>query len=119
MSEKNHPAKSLPKRLVAYIRLSPEEYSRVESDAKASGESMSEIMKRVYFAKKPVVLLMGKDDQKSLIGALGRIGNNINQVARVLNSGFREGFSDDLASVQRDFAALLTFLTARFKMIES
>lgn len=119
MSSDKDSTKSIPKRLVAYVRLSPEEYSRLESDARASGESIAEIIKRVYFSKKPVVLLMSKDDQKSLMGALGRIGNNINQVARVLNSGFREGFSDDLASVQRDFAALLTFLTARFKMIDS
>ena len=119
MNEEKNSPKAIPKRLVAYVRLSPEEYSRLESDARASGESVAEIMKRVYFSKKPVVLLMGKDDQKSLMGALGRIGNNINQVARVLNSGFREGFSDDLTAVQRDFTALLTFLTARFKMVDS
>ena len=119
MSEENNSTKAIPKRLVAYVRLTPEEYSRLESDARASGESVAEIMKRVYFSREPVVLLMSKDDQKSLMGALGRIGNNINQVARVLNSGFRDGFDDDLKSVRHDFTTLLTFLTSRFKPLGS
>lgn len=119
MSEEKLSVKQIPKRLVAYIRLTLEEHARLESDAAASGESIAELMKRVYFSKKPLVLLMSKDDQKYLMGALGRIGNNINQVARVLNSGFREGFSDDLNSVRQDFTNLLTYLTSRFKMLDS
>ncbi|MBS1983572.1 MAG: MobC family plasmid mobilization relaxosome protein [Bdellovibrionales bacterium] len=119
MSEEKRPDKPIPKRLVAYVRLSPEEHDRLESDARASGESVAELMKRVYFSRKPLVLLMSREDQRSLMGTLGRIGNNINQVARVLNSGFREGFSDDLASVRRDFSMLLTYLTSRFKLLDS
>jgi hypothetical protein len=98
----------------AHVRLTEEEHRRLQDDSKLHGKSIPKLLKIVYFKGPRPSPLMSKEDQKVLIGQLGRLGNNVNQIARQVNSGFREGFNDDLEEVQRSFAQLMTFLTSTY-----
>ena len=109
-------ASEIPARPAIYIRMSPEEYRIVATDAKTTGESLPDLLKRVYFShQKRVAVLMKKEDLHTILGQLGRIGNNINQVARALNSGFRDSFTDDIRGMRQSLDQIMSFMTQKFK----
>ena len=109
-------ADDTPVRPAIYVRVSAEEYRSIAGDAKQTGESLPDLLKRSYFSNRTrVTILMTKDDLKVVLGQLGRIGNNLNQIAKAMNTGFREGFNDDFLGIRRSFDALMVFMTARFK----
>lgn len=98
----------------AFVRLTENEYRHLKNDAEVTGKSIPLLLKRAYFVGAPLVPLMRKDDVTTVMSQLGRIGNNVNQIARQLNSGFRAGFNDDLAEVRRMLTLLVTFVTSTY-----
>jgi hypothetical protein len=48
--------------------------------------------------------------QDYMLNELRRIGNNVNQIAKVLNSGFREGWNSALAQVRDDLDTLRRYV---------
>lgn len=60
-----------------------------------------------------MVPLMTKDDLTTLRTELGRIGNNINQIAWRINSGIREGFEDHITEAKLAFDKLRMFLMGK------
>ncbi len=88
------------------VRLSPSEYSRIQKDSKTSGKSIPELLRESYFDKPSTKVLMNKDDLAVLRKDLNRIGNNLNQVARRLNSGLMHGWSDTLDLALEQFKTL-------------
>ena len=98
----------------ANVRFTSDEYERISHDAEVSGDSIPKLLKASYFGKPILNPLMRHDDLKMVMGQLGRIGNNLNQVARQLNSGFRAGFNDDLEEIRRAFTLLMTFVTSTY-----
>lgn len=85
----------------SHLRFTAEEYERLVTDAKTYGETIPNLIKAVYFKKKLPPPAMAKGDAERVLAALNRIGNNVNQIARQLNAGFREGFTPQLADWQR------------------
>jgi len=109
-------ASEIPARPAIYIRMSPEEYRTIATEAKTTGETLPDLLKRVYFShKKRVAVLMKKEDLHTILGQLGRIGNNINQVARAMNQGICEGFNDDIRGMRQSLDGLMSFMTQKFK----
>jgi hypothetical protein len=96
------------------VRFSRGEYSQLENDTGVIGKTIPELLKEAYFVGPALTPLMKHDDLKMLMAQLGRIGNNINQIARKVNSGFREGFNDDIVAVRSAFTSLLVFLTSTY-----
>src|SRR5690606_37039490 len=64
-----------------HIRFTEEEYARVLNDAEAYGKTVPEMIKSVYFGAKIARPTLSHDDAQRIIAALGRIGNNVNQIA--------------------------------------
>ena len=102
-------------RLACYIRLTDKEYSRLQSDAHLTGKSVQYLFKNAYFNGGPVVLLMRDEDRDRFMSQLHKIGNNVNQIAKHLNSGFAFGFQDELESIRSQITLMMTWLTAKYR----
>lgn len=96
------------------VRFSAVEYQQIETDSVNTGKSIPTLLKERYFNGPRPVPLVSKEDVAKILGELGRIGNNLNQIARRLNCGIRAGFAEEIEEVQQSFAQLLTFLTSKY-----
>lgn len=87
-------------RLAVYVRCTPEEFSTLEELSKESGESAATLLKKKFFESKTLHTLFPVDERKQWFGELRRIGNNINQIAKKLNSGFLEGWYPEIEEMK-------------------
>ena len=73
-----------------YLRLTDTEYEIVSANAKSANLSLAEYVRKQVMNKKVVVkyeLVADLPELKKLIAEFGRIGSNLNQIARHFNSG--------------------------------
>jgi hypothetical protein len=98
----------------SHVRFTASEYRHIQNDSNVTNTSIPLLLKRAYFIGAPLVPLMRKDDLTMMVNQLARIGNNVNQIARQLNSGFREGFNDDLTEVRKSLTLLVKFITSTY-----
>ena len=97
-----------------HIRYTADEYQRITEDALLYNESIPNLMKAVYFKRplpRPFAL---PDDAQRIATALDRIGNNVNQIARQLNTGFRQGFSSALEEALNNLSAMRNFIRGKY-----
>ncbi len=95
------------KRPVIYLRVTEEELSYIEKIANERGEKVNSYAKSCLLNKAVHRPLMPQDSCNKIVTELKRIGNNFNQIARHLNSGFRKGWhssfeecSDDISKIR-------------------
>ena len=79
-----------PARLVLYMRLKENEFLELESDAQTAGISMIDLMKNTYFKGRLAPVLMPAVDRTVILRNLSGVANNINQIAKNLNSGISQ-----------------------------
>ena len=103
---------SPPKRHAVYVRMSPEEHLRLTADAEIFGKSPPDMLREGYFHGAQATPLISKGDIHSVIVALSRIGNNVNQIARQVNTGVRQGFNAEFTAVTEEVMVLNTVLRA-------
>lgn len=96
------------------VRFSTDEYRQLQNDATVTGKSIPMLLKDTYFKHPPLAPLMSKDDQRAILGNLARIGNNINQIAKHLNSGFRAGFYGDIVEARKALESIASFLVRTY-----
>ncbi len=101
----NRKLKLVP-REASYVRMSTLEYEQIKNDSKVSGKSIPALLRNSYFGKLPVKVLVKENDLDILRKDLNRIGNNLNQIARRLNSGLMHGWSNTLDLVFEQFRIL-------------
>ena len=90
MPELQNKSDKRPARLVLYMRLKKNEFLELESDAQTAGMSMIDLMKNTYFKGRLAPALMTADDRKIILRNLNGMANNINQIAKNLNSGISQ-----------------------------
>lgn len=95
-----------PTRPAVYVRLTPAEHFRLAKDAAVRGCSLPEALRVGYFRGAAVAPLLAAADARAILVALTRIGNNINQIARRLNGGWRGGFSGEFQAMKDEFLTL-------------
>lgn len=81
------------------VRLTEEEFERILRESQATGLSLPKLLKQRYFKSSPLKVLMSKEERHALAAELRRIGNNVNQIARRMNSGALEGWHPEFAEV--------------------
>ena len=91
------------------VRFTPEEYREIHVASIVYGKSIPDLLKSVFFCNPPKQPVVSDENARAIIGALNRIGNNVNQLARQVNSGFREGFIVAFDDVRDDMRALKNF----------
>jgi len=101
-------------RQARYVRFTTEEYEQISEDERRSGKGVQDLLKKAYFGNGRIVVLMTDEDKDKLMSQIMRIGNNVNQIAKRVNSGFAEGFSHDVANVRSQLTAIMAWLTAKY-----
>jgi hypothetical protein len=88
------------------VRFTDEEFSRITEEAKLSGLSIPNLLKKSHFKRKKLQLLLSDVDRHFFCTEIRRIGNNVNQIARRVNSGALEGWFSELLDVARKISEL-------------
>ena len=92
------------------IRFTEGQHQQLTQDAEAYGMRIPDLIKAVYFEKRPARPAMHREDAQRVFAALTRIGNNINQIARQLNAGFRQGFNPTIEEMREAILAMKHFV---------
>jgi len=74
------------------IRLNEQEHKELTQISKETGKSIPQIFKEAIKKNKPAKPLMNIDEARNMIKELNRLGGNVNQIARKVNSGIYEGW---------------------------
>jgi hypothetical protein len=100
--------------IMSCVRFSDIEYQVIDADRISTGKSIPTLLKEKYFSGERPRPLFSKADHDAFSGEMGRIGNNLNQIARRVNSGIREGFVEELTTIQRSLDHIWLFLTSKY-----
>ena len=98
----------------SHVRFNADEYQQIEEDSINMGKSIPQLLKERYFSEGKQVALITKPDLAILRTEISRLGNNINQIARRLNSGIRFGFNDEINGVREQVDNIWAFLASRY-----
>ena len=115
MTSKNETQTDSKPRLACYIRLTQVEHAQLERDALRSGRKPQALLKKAYFEKEALTILMADPDRNYFFTQLHRIGNNVNQIAKQLNSGFAFGFQQELETIRTQLTLLSTWATSKYR----
>ncbi|MGE4233044.1 MAG: plasmid mobilization relaxosome protein MobC [Bacteriovoracia bacterium] len=100
-------------RPAVYLRFSDREFQRLMKDSLTTGRSLQQLLRESYFDRPPTSVLFHREDALQWFKELHRIGVNLNQVARSLNGGFREGFEDTLVQIRNDLNRIKDMVVSR------
>lgn len=89
-----------PKPAASCVKFTQDEYRRVSEDARQAQKSIPALLKLAYFSQKRVTILMNKTDQERWFRELRYWGNNLNQVAKRVNSGVMAGWYQEIRQIQ-------------------
>lgn len=103
-----------PDSLRTNVRFTEQEYERIRREATILGMSIPTLLKTNYFRHKPIRVLMDAVDRRSVFAELKRIGNNLNQLARRVNSGFFEGWYPEFQHVADNLKSLERYLVGGY-----
>ena len=91
------------------FRLLPEAHDRLQKEAEAAGVSVSSLVKVKVFGESATVMKSAPrrpapdiEELRRILGHLGQIGNNTNQIARKLNGGGEWTDQRALGRIQTD-----------------
>ncbi len=93
MSKNNQQKLKIPSKAIC-LKLSIEEYNQLEEVSKERGENIQTLIRKSVLNNSNLRPLMPSTDAKSHLTELRRIGNNINQISRMMNSGYRRDWYD-------------------------
>lgn len=100
----NLPENNKNSRRAFYVRLTQDEYDKMKTMIKAFGISAPEIFRRALFEAETLTQPMfSKEDTLQMMAELNRQGNNINQIAKKVNSGLADGWSQSFNNLVRAY----------------
>lgn len=82
------------------VKFTADEYKEISEDAKITGKSIPMLLKAAYFPGRRVRVLMNKEDQERWYRELRQWGNNLNQLAKRVNSGLTAGWYAEFDNVR-------------------
>lgn len=98
----------------SHVRFTASEYKRVQKMVQATGLSIPDLLKKALLSRKDLEQpLYGPEDVKTIMTELRRQGNNINQIAKAVNSGLRHGWNESFNSVVRAYADIRHLITKK------
>jgi Bacterial mobilisation protein (MobC) len=96
------------------VRFSESEYDRIREESRIIGESIPSLLKQAYFKRKPVTVLLDATDRRAVFAELRRIGNNANQIAKRVNTGFFEDWHPEFQIVASHLVMLERYLVGKY-----
>ncbi len=98
---------------VVGVRMTIDEYQKIVTDAEAMGQTVSGFIMDAIRRKKPVKQVFTKGEGREVIAHLGKIGGNINQLARAVNSGnVPSEVGATLLTIREDLDMLREYVTS-------
>ena len=94
----------------ANVRFTEEEYARLKEECALAGLTIPRLLKDSHFRRKPLKLFLNAEDRTAVFAEIRRIGNNVNQIARKVNSGLLEGWYPEFQNAAQKLANLEAFL---------
>jgi hypothetical protein len=92
------------------VKLNPKQHSILKEASKTTGESIPEILRRSY-SKKPVrAPIVPRPEALSIMKELNRLGNNVNQIARRMNSGVYLDWHPEFKTFSNEFSRMYQIL---------
>ena len=88
--------------------------AKPSEEFKGVNESFPLILKSAFFKKPKLNVLMSESDYRRLLSQLKWIGNNVNQIAKRVNTGLGNGWHSSLADVAQQLLSLKQFLRGTY-----
>jgi len=96
------------------VILSDEELKKLKLSSLNTGLTIPKLLKESFFSQSGVITPnFSRDDTITILKHLSAIGNNLNQIARHLNSGFNDKWMIDFSFITKEFEAFKVFLVRR------
>lgn len=92
------------------VKLSTKQYSILKEASKNTGRSIPELLRRSYSSRPVRTPIVPNDMAKSIGIELSRLGNNVNQIARRMNSGVFEGWHPEFQIFCSEFSKMYQIL---------
>ena len=92
------------------VRFSEQEFELICKDAANMGETVPSLLKKAYFSRESDGPRFSHDDARRLTMSLNRIGNNLNQITKKINSGFREGFASGVQEIAHELSMIRRYV---------
>ncbi|MCB0308269.1 MAG: plasmid mobilization relaxosome protein MobC [Bdellovibrionales bacterium] len=86
-----------------FVRFKTPEYQLITEDSQKTNLSIPTLLKKSYFSKRHQFKLINTEEIKPIIFHLSKIGNNMNQIAKHLNAGIRNGFNTEYDNMAEEF----------------
>ena len=116
MSKKYQPRDDTDRSHMVTVRFSDDEMDMLNMICEALDQTRSQYIRRKALTgtiPRPVIqLALDNESVKNVTGQLGKIGSNLNQIARKLNSGEKAGskLKDDIGDCVSDMTEMLKYL---------
>lgn len=94
----------------SHVRFNKTEYNKINLDSIVSGKSIPELLKNTYFSNPYPEPLFDFESKQTLMKELKRIGVNINQIAKNINSGISKSWNESFENLEATFNKLLSFV---------
>jgi len=89
------------------VRVTVEEMKILEKMSETTGNSIPDILRKNTLARKELMQpLLTREQANEIFVALSRIGNNLNQVTKKINSGLMSGWSQSFSLFCRQIEEL-------------
>ena len=88
----------------SHVRFTDSELKKIQRAQQETGLSIPDLLKKAFFQNEKLMQpLFSKDDTSKFMTELVRQGNNINQIAKAINSGFATGWNQSLNNLQKAY----------------
>lgn len=100
------------------VRMTDEEKSIFDEKVKQSGLTQSEYFRKMALGEN-VYILASKEEMKELFLEIHKQGNNVNQIAKNLNSGIYVGASKDVKELNETYRELILKVTKLYNRVNN
>lgn len=86
------------------VRFTEKEYAQIEEAQRETGLSIPDLLKKAYFKHRTMLRpLLTREQVDQIMSELRRQGNNLNQIAKQINSGLREGWNPSFNAMTKGY----------------
>jgi hypothetical protein len=94
----------------SHVRFTAEEYAIIKRDELLTGKSIPWLLKTTYFKNGIAPPTLDVESRRSIRRELASIGNNVNQLARNVNSGLISNIKEEVREILHAFRIVKSFL---------
>ena len=94
------------------VRLTEEQYLILQKFKEKLGVSLPSLLRTAFFNHQKMPMIIPKSDTTKLLNEIMRIGNNVNQIAKHLNSGIYLDWHSEFKEVSQKLTEIIQLLAS-------